>query len=243
MKMLKVLSTFLCVLMIASLAVVAVSAAQLGQPSIQASSDLEEQGPALTGDNAASISVVAVKDAEESVEAALEEIEKATSIYNLVPMAAIKASMGIEVEGDLSEKGLAVFTAFGLQATGTAPVLNAAGRAEVTLGGLSPESFRYFTFIYLPEGPVTSASAKANTLLASSEWKVLEKENIKVNEDGTVTLAIDSYGTYVMVTSNGEDLVNPFTADSMWWIFVVAGVAVIAIATGIVIWNRKQFSK
>jgi len=242
MKMLKVLSTFLCVLMIASLAAVAVSAAQMGQPSIQASAELEEKGPAVSGDNADAVTIVPLNDADTTVDEAIQEIEDATSLYNLVPMAALKESMGIEAEGDISEQGLAVYAAFGIDASGVAPTLNNAGRVEVTLGGLNPDAFRYFTFIYKPTGSV-SASLRGTQLLAGSGWEVLENEYIHVNDNNTVTIDIASYGTYVMVTSNGADLLNPFTADSMWWIFVVAGVAVLAIAAGIVIWNKKQYNK
>ena len=86
-----------------------------------------------------------------------------------------------------------------------------------------------------------TAAAKSETeLLVGGEWKVLPKEDVTVNEDGSVTLAITSYGSYMMITSNNNDLVNPFTADSMWWLFIVAGVAVAVVATVVVLTSSKR---
>ncbi|MBR6411199.1 MAG: hypothetical protein IKS35_07435 [Clostridia bacterium] len=238
----KIISLILVVVMVASLGIIAVSANNMGQPSVTAPEALEQEGPGVVanpdGSPAASVTVIAVADNDVNLTEALEQVEDAGSLYNLVPMTTLKEAMNITVEGDLSEEGLAMFAAFGLEADGATPGDD--GKVAVTLEGLQPNSFRHFAFIYLPTTSVTAAAKSDFELLAGSEWKVLPKEDVQVNDDGTVTLRITSYGSYMMITSNNSDLVNPFTADSMWWLFIVAGVVVAVVATVVVLTASKR---
>ena len=238
----KIISLVLVVVMVASLGIIAVSANNMGQPSVTAPATLEEDGPAVVADpdsgEPAQVTIIAVADDNANLNEALEQVEDAGSLYNLVPMTTVKEAMNIEVEGDLSEEGLALYAAFGIESDGATP--NAEGKVEVTLAGLNPGAFRHFAFIYLPTTSVTGAAKGEIELLAGSEWKVLPKEDVTVNEDGSVTLAITSYGSYLMITSNNNDLVNPFTADSMWWLFIVVGVAVAVVATVVVLTTSKK---
>ena len=136
---------------------------------------------------------------------ALKEIETAESLFDLIPEETIKECFGISEIADVNEDSVSIYSAFRIEDDGAE---TEDGKLQVTLGGFDLEAFVGFVIIYLPTGPVGSAGVDGQKLLASDGWKILSPENVTVNQDGSVTMLISEFGSYVIVVAEDKDVVN-----------------------------------